>query len=256
MMLESEKKDKKIAIFTTLFVSIASGLEASKNAKRAGEWCVTASEKVVNLPVPTSVKNALLIVLLVVAVFMPALVLIAGMNSSFKLVMGANTTDEYQACLDKRKEWKPIKLVYDTFAPTIKKAIKRFQSIVNNIYHVFFTIRSFLLGIIKTCFNYACGFLRFTATEAKKCALSLAHAIYGLNVVQNVKHVMYIVITKAISFDNVKRQYDAFLPGKYFIAYKYFLVWFYHFRVAKQKVKRITLLIQKHIFPTKGAAHL
>lgn len=251
MMLESEKKDKKIAIFTTLFVSIASGLEASKNAKRAGEWCVTASEKVANLPVPTSVKNALLIVLLVVAVFMPALVLIAGMNSSFKLVMGANTTDEYKVCLDKRKEWKPIKLVYDTFAPTIKKVIRCFQTTVNKICHGFFAIRSFLFGIIKSCFNYTFELLRFIAAEAQKCTISLTHAIYGLHVVQNVKRIVFDVITKAVLFCRVKRFYGTFLTPKYVIECKHFLIWRYYFCVAKKKTQKVILSIRKHFRPTK-----
>lgn len=249
-MLKS-KKDRFIAIFTTLFVAIASGLEALHKIDKVGEWCIDASEKVVSLSLPDTVKNLLLIGLIVIVICMPIPTLIVFMKKNYKQIMEAHTTDEYKACLDERKEWKPIKLVYDTFAPTIKKVIRCFQTTVNKICHGFFAIRSFLFGIIKFCFNYTFELLRFIAAEAQKCTVSLTHAIYGLHVVQNVKRIVFDVITKAVLFCRVKRFYGTFLTPKYVIAYKHFLIWRYYFCVAKKKTQKVILSIRKHFRPTK-----
>lgn len=260
--MEKNTKDRLIPIFATIFLTVASGIEALNKVKKFGGWCVNTADKVDELPIPDWMVNVLLIAMIFTVVLVPLLLIYVGMKASYDMIMAAHTADEYKACLDKRKEWVSIKLVYNSLMPIAKKVAKCFRNLANNIRRSVCTITMLFIQNGKTCGLYISAYLQLAMAKTYTCIFKMTRIIYVNMILAwqmfefKLKHVLHHATIAIPSAGKCQKRFSIVFKDN-LKKCRYLTIWYCYLHIACGKIKRSISLAKKYICQTKsqGTAH-
>lgn len=120
-------RDKRYAIFASLFIPIMYAFACLKSVKGVVKVCEQLIKSVNDLPLPFLLKAIIDIVLFAIPFFSLPICMCYGYKQKIDPLMKATYADDYEACLQKYKSWDMIIQSYNATKSTAEKVLAKIK---------------------------------------------------------------------------------------------------------------------------------